>query len=257
MNFIVRGLPLIIFFLPSCLSSGENAGDNVGGGGSNLSDFSTEDLAGEWVGTLESSRENRDAIPFYFRCSANGFPESGADALYRDWSLDDSVTYSWVRSIGVMNLTVIREDEMMLLNGEFDPSGLSIEGDFVMLLEGTEMDYGTFEVVLGPGTGGFQSDDQLVGPWEGEWKTDGNPSRVVDLLLDSDGVLLEGTIEGESIDLSGPYWEHQFSFSQDSVGRLAPIDLYSTAWPVLSLSYLIATEDGSLLSGPGLSLKRP
>jgi hypothetical protein len=187
---------------------------------------------------------------------SDGFPESGADALYRDWSLADSVTYSWVRPMGAMNLTVIRSEEMMFLNGNFEPSKMAIQGDFVMLSAGIEVDNGTFDVAIGPGSGGFNSSDQLVGSWGGEWKVDGSDPEPVSIEMDQEGVLTSGTLGADSLDLSGPWWDHQLTFSEDSVGRIAPIQLFSISGAQLSLDYLIVTEDGSHLSGPGLTLKK-
>ena len=261
---LLRLLALTVLGLTvSCAHGGSGLG-SVLGPGTNAG-YKTKDLAGAWTGVFtpipppSSNAPNGSAVdpyPFYMRFDVAGKPFEGADARGWDWSLAVAGTNSAVNKTGdvLVEMSGTNGVNAMRLVGVMEESRMVHTGTYTIQKHLSVIEEGTYVLTKSTGPGHFTNAAQLEGSWSGIGyrKTNG---RFRDMLLDLDanGSIVGGELVGEHVfSLTGVNdGLFDLALGDSEVGRLDDVVVQSTDGSTQTLHFLLVTEDGSLLGGPG------
>ncbi len=265
LRFLTRALLLVTLGLTTaCAHGGSGLLGSLTGGGTNAA-FKTKDLAGAWTGVLTpippptSSPPNGSAVdpyPFYVRCDSAGMPTDGADARGWDWDLAIASTHAAVNGQGdlLMEMTGSGGVNVMKFFGAMDSSKLIQTGTYTISKHLNVIEEGTYVLTKSGGPGHFSTAAQLEGSWSGIAYRKHN-GRFRDFLLDLDsaGSVLGGELVGEHVFDTTGLNDNLFDFAlhDTEVGRMDNVVIQSTDGSTQTLHFMLVTEDGSMIGGPG------
>ncbi|MBC8329750.1 MAG: hypothetical protein ISR76_09785 [Planctomycetes bacterium] len=266
LRILLRALLLISLGLTSaCAHGGSGLFGGILGGGTNTG-FKTKDLAGAWTGVLTpippppaSAPPNGSAVdpyPFYLRADAAGMPTDGADARGWDWSLGVAFTNAAVNSAGELLIELSSNTGVNALKmfGKLEASKLIHSGTYTISKHLTVIEQGTYVLTKSTGPGHFSTPAQLEGSWTGiAYRRANGNFRSMLLDLDSVGTVTGGELTGEHVFIpSGPNTGlFDFNLGDTEVGRLNNVVIQSGDGSTQTLHFVLVTEDGSMLGGPG------
>jgi len=266
LRILIRALLLASLGLTTaCAHGGSGLFGSITGGGTNTG-FKTKDLAGAWTGVLTptppppaSAPPNGGAVdpyPFYLRSDTAGMPFEGADARGWDWGLAIASTNAAVNESGelIIELSGSSGVNVLKLFGNLDASKLLHTGTYVITKHLSVIEEGTYSMTKSAGPGHFSTAAQLEGSWSGIAYRKAN-GRFRDMLLDLDGAgtVLGGELVGEHVFMAGGPNVGLFDLAlgDSEVGRLDNVVIQSTDGSTQTLHFMLVTEDGGMIGGPG------
>jgi hypothetical protein len=253
------GVALLLSALAACAHPAPSAsvsspGTGGGGGGSATVTFSLTDLDGSWYGKLEPTSLARAQRNFYIKISG-GVVTEAADSLGNQWLSADSNHTLDFSSTGALNTSMasIVEQNEMILNAQMDDAMTLLTGEFSALAPSDVLVEGSFTLQRSAGAGEFSASN-LEGDWAGHGTNTNGRRRSLNVSLAADGTILIGevlrplTLEQIHVYSAG---SGTFALTDDTVGRLDNVVMLADGGDVTTLEYLLVSQDGSLLGGPG------
>lgn len=253
----IGGVALLLSALAACAHpapSATVASPGTGGGGSATVTFSLTDLDGSWYGKLEPTSLARAQRNFYIKISG-GVVTEAADSLGNQWLSADSNHTLDFSSTGALNTSMasIVEQNEMILNAQMDDAMTLLSGDFSALAPSDVLTEGSFTLQRSGGVGEFTAAN-LEGDWSGYGTNSNGRRRNLNVSIANDGTITFGevvrplTLAQIHVYSAG---SGTFALTDDTVGRLDNVVMFADGGDVTTLEYLLISQDGSLLGGPG------
>lgn len=253
------GVALLLSALAACAHPAPSAsvtspGTGGGGGGNATVTFSLTDLDGSWYGKLEPTSLARAQRNFYIKISG-GVVTEAADSLGNQWLSADSNHTLDFSSTGALNTSMasIVEQNEMILNAQMDDAMTLLTGEFSALAPSDVLVEGSFTLQRSAGAGEFSATN-LEGDWSGHGTNINGRRRSLNVSLAADGTIIIGevlrplTLAQIHVYSAG---SGTFALTDDTVGRLDNVVMLADGGDVTTFEYLLVSQDGSLLGGPG------
>jgi len=252
----IGGVALLLSALAACAHPAPSASVSspVTGGPPITVTFSLTDLDGSWYGKLEPTSLARAQRNFYIKISG-GVVTEAADSLGNQWLSADSNHTLDFSSTGALNTSMasIVEQNEMILNAQMDDAMTLLTGDFSALAPSDVLTEGSFTLQRSGGAGEFSAAN-LEGDWSGHGTNLNGRRRSLNVSIAADGMIIVGEVLRPltlaQIHVYSP-GSATFALTDDTVGRLDNVVMLADGGDVTTLEYLLVSQDGSLLGGPG------
>lgn len=223
------------------------------GGGGTVITFAIADLDGDWVGKLLPNDVVRPESNFYLRIAGGAVTEA-ANSLGHEWTAVDSTRSLDFSEVGAM-ASVLEStvySNSMSLDAQMDDAMTMLTGTYSHLLADGSLVTGSFTLMRSSGAGHFNV-SILGGDWAGHGSNLTGKKRTLTFAIADDGSVESGVMTHPLTlvdDHTYSLGAGSFAFADDSIGRLDDVVFAGDDGSILTFTYLLVDEDGTLLAGP-------
>lgn len=255
---LCRTLVLVsLGFLGACAHPGPDViavtGGAGSGGGGTVITFALADLEGDWVGKLLPDVVLRPESNFYLRIAGGSVTEA-ANSLGHEWTAVGSTRTLDFSDTGamasVLESTVFTNS--MSLDAQMDDAMTMLTGTYSQLLADGSLITGSFTLMRSSGAGHFDV-SILGGDWNGFGTNLTGKKRILTFAIAADGSVESGVMTHPLTMVDDHTYSPgagSFAFADDSIGRLDDVVFAGDDGSILTFTYLLVDEEGTLVGGP-------